>query len=64
MSNPKPKPSPETERAILESVASRSGKTNLLERLGMTAPDIEAGTEAQRLRKKRIAQQAREMAEK
>ncbi|MCP1544569.1 hypothetical protein [Methylorubrum extorquens] len=64
MSNPKPKPSPEMEKAILEGVASRSGEINLLERLGMTTPDKEAGTEAQRLRKKRIAQQAREMAEK
>ena len=64
MSNPKPKPSPEMEKAILEGVASRSGEINLLERLGMITPDDEAGTEAQRLRKKRIAQQAREMAEK
>ncbi|KQO78171.1 hypothetical protein ASF36_14145 [Methylobacterium sp. Leaf90] len=64
MSNPKPKPSPEMEKAILEGVASRSGETNLLERLGMAASDEGAGAEARRLMKKRIAQQAREMAEK
>jgi hypothetical protein len=51
-------------QAILEDITSRSGETNLLDRVGMISPNEEAGAEAQRLRKKRIAQQAREMAGK
>jgi hypothetical protein len=64
MSRAKPKPSNETAKAVLEDIASRSGETNLLGRLGIVTPDEEDGVEAWRLRKKRIAQQAREMAEK
>ena len=57
-----PKPSPEARRLILSAVSERRRGTELLERFGLVAPEDRAKAEEQRLRKERIAAQARQLA--
>jgi hypothetical protein len=59
---PKPKPDPEVQARVVTAALSRMGDTSLAVRLGLVSREEVAVREAVRVRKERIAKQARELA--